>query len=117
MPEPGRQQQREPLAAFAWVSTEKSRRTKPPNRWASIPNNKIHRAVKREDCLAVFSTGSQSRKISKSKRDEAGCSETQWLLQDRRRISQRASQKADQHDRRKPQHRRVEKPFLRRLRH
>src|SRR5581483_5439868 len=53
----------------------------------------------------------------KSEGDEAGHRELHGFLQDGWRIPQRASQKADQHHRRKPQHRRVEEPFLRRLRH
>ena len=100
------------------ISTEKSRRTKPPSPMGVNPKSRTQKQLRAALLLGLSArTGSQSQQNRQAKRNAAGHHELHGFLQDGWRIPQRTSQKADQHDRRKPQHRRVEEPFLRRLRH
>jgi len=66
--------------------------------------------------LCRLLSGSQRGKIANPSANAAGHHELQGLLQDGWQTPQRSSQKTDQHHCLKPQHWRIEKPYLRRVR-
>ena len=85
-------------------------------RWGSVLKSEPINQLKQTSALPS-SVRDPKEEDRKSKRNAAGHHELQGLLQDGWQTPQRSSQKTDQHHCRKPQHWRIEKPFLRRVRH